>query len=439
MITNSTIAIPQLISRILVNVSNAINSSKSAVTNLLLQLKNVRNNTYDAAISAKANNTLPVLLAGSGDKLADDGKLLSKLYHVHSESPPTSKLAGKIALFNAKTPSPEPVIPPSSTLADSTLTPNAQTSSSISPDITSSTSSLGAPAVKPLVSNEIGSVTRVNSVENCKHIDDVEHMDNFELIDVECIDDFDCVDDFGEVDRQPDTTTLRTNPKAPESQTPPPRYPGPTADKTFYAEQVTRYIDGTLLHDVNHQGRAPWALRPLAAVCRWLGIHGVGQTNCVSCATAVADTLKQGVAYRAIPDLKGAKISEFEHFQDLGATLYPSPQQLFQRLVRDPKDINGILTIVRPKSWWRKLFSPVDGHACNIIKTGSVLHLVDSQKRIYVTLNMPVKNQANTVSGARSHTENHPVTRTGGSLTATPGAKALSATHPRTLYWAGSG
>ncbi|MEA9392024.1 toxin glutamine deamidase domain-containing protein [Acerihabitans sp. TG2] len=245
-------------------------------------------------------------------------------------------------------------------------------------------------------------MTHVDSVDHFKHIDDVE-----------CVDDFDRIDDVGDIDSHLGTTTLRCNPKAPEPQTPLPRYPGPAADKTVYAEHLTRYIEDKLLHDVNHQGRASWALRPLAAVCGWLGIHGVGQTNCVSCATAVADTLKQGVAYRAIPNLKGAKISEFEHAQHTEGKLYPSAHALLQQLVSDPKDINGILTIVRPKSWWRKIVSPVDGHACNLIKIGSALHLVDSQKRIHITVDIPMKNKTNAMFSAINPTTGHQTTHAG--------------------------
>ncbi|WP_413734187.1 hypothetical protein ACL2XP_17405 [Sodalis sp. RH21] len=172
-------------------------------------------------------------------------------------------------------------------------------------------------------------------------------------------------------------------------KSPPPVYPGAAAPKAQYAQALKTFITGSLLNEVNRAGRAPLWLRPFAAVCGWLGVHGVGQTNCMSCATAVADTVKQGMVHYAHPALRGGTHSQFATLRDAAGTLLSSSGELAARLLAERGDLNGVLTITRPRSWWRRVFSPVDGHACNLIKTGRTLHLLDTQKKIYVTVDIP--------------------------------------------------
>ncbi|NDL61875.1 toxin glutamine deamidase domain-containing protein [Acerihabitans arboris] len=183
------------------------------------------------------------------------------------------------------------------------------------------------------------------------------------------------------VDSLPVKTAYR-NPAQPKCARPP-RYPALPGENTVYAIRLKTYIRETVLNEVNPDGRPPLWLRPLAAVASWLGIHGVGQTNCLSCATAVADTLRQGVLHRADPHLRGGSPDEFATFGNVSRTLFDSTGELAGRLGQGG-DINAVLTLVRPR--WRRLFSPVAGHACNIIKTGDIIHLVDAQKKSYVTV-----------------------------------------------------
>ncbi|WP_413733126.1 toxin glutamine deamidase domain-containing protein [Sodalis sp. RH20] len=163
----------------------------------------------------------------------------------------------------------------------------------------------------------------------------------------------------------------------------PPEFRQSSGKNAIYNIRLETYIQDTLLTEVNHRGRPPFWLRPLATVASWLGFHGVGQTNCVSCATAVADTFKTGTLHGAIPDMRGGSLNTFETCQDVAMTRYDSVAQLADKL-KNCGDINAVVALRRPS--WYKLFSSVDGHAVNIVKVGDTLHLIDAQKKIHIPL-----------------------------------------------------
>ncbi|WP_413728661.1 toxin glutamine deamidase domain-containing protein [Sodalis sp. RH19] len=163
----------------------------------------------------------------------------------------------------------------------------------------------------------------------------------------------------------------------------PPEFRQSSGKNAIYNIRLETYIRDTLLMEVNHRGRPPFWLRPLATVASWLGFHGVGQTNCVSCATAVADTFKTGILHGAIPDMRGGSLNTFETCQDVAMTRYDSVAQLADKL-KNCGDINAVVALRRPS--WYKLFSSVDGHAVNIVKAGDTLHLIDAQKKIHILL-----------------------------------------------------
>jgi len=164
--------------------------------------------------------------------------------------------------------------------------------------------------------------------------------------------------------------------------------PVPSHRDSGYTGKLGNYIRNTLLPQINQQGKAPLLLRPLAAIASWSGYHGVGQTNCLSCAASVADTLKQGILHKAFPTLRGSSPFHFTTLQEAQnagrVRLLNSVDQLASYLMGDTGNLNVVLTINRPKAFWRRLFSSVDGHACNIIKTGNIIHLVDAQKKCYI-------------------------------------------------------
>lgn len=70
-----------------------------------------------------------------------------------------------------------------------------------------------------------------------------------------------------------------------------------------------KYVESYLLENVNRNGTAPLLLRPLAALLALFGIHGFGQKNCVSCATAVIDSLENDMPLIAVADLPEATVA----------------------------------------------------------------------------------------------------------------------------------
>ncbi|EOI6442929.1 TPA: toxin glutamine deamidase domain-containing protein [Yersinia enterocolitica] len=170
------------------------------------------------------------------------------------------------------------------------------------------------------------------------------------------------------------------------------------------------YLDAVLLKEVNRDGKAPLWLRPLAALLALLGIHGFGQTNCASCATAVAETLEKNDVYLAMPKLRGADVKgimglpvnsgkSFDErltklqqlkpedklltkLQQLKST--DDPLTILQQLKRED-ELNGVIVIHRPARWqW--LPGATQGHACNLIKfkDSNFIHFFDAQKKTYV-------------------------------------------------------
>ncbi|CFB70553.1 toxin glutamine deamidase domain-containing protein [Yersinia enterocolitica] len=171
-----------------------------------------------------------------------------------------------------------------------------------------------------------------------------------------------------------------------------------------------RYLSDYLLNRVNAEGKPPLLLRPLAALLALCGIHGFGQTNCASCATAVAETLEKNDVYLAMPKLRGADVKgimglpvnrgkSFDErltklqqlkpedklltkLQQLKST--DDPLTILQQLKLED-ELNGVIVIHRPARWqW--LPGATQGHACNLIKfkNSNLIHFLDVQKKAYV-------------------------------------------------------
>ncbi|HHL2501933.1 TPA: hypothetical protein ACQ301_004043 [Yersinia enterocolitica] len=139
-----------------------------------------------------------------------------------------------------------------------------------------------------------------------------------------------------------------------------------------------------LSNEVNRDGKAPLLLRPLAALLALFGIHGFGQTNCASCATAVIDTLENKCLYQALPELRGADVKG-----NMGGSTHEnkSVAELTTILKHYDRDeaLYGVLVIKRP-ALWSILPWMTEGHACNVIKFegSNFIHFLDAQKRTYV-------------------------------------------------------
>ncbi|EKN3561905.1 TPA: toxin glutamine deamidase domain-containing protein [Yersinia enterocolitica] len=146
-----------------------------------------------------------------------------------------------------------------------------------------------------------------------------------------------------------------------------------------------RYLSDYLLNCVNAEGKPPLLLRLLAALLALLGIHGFGQTNCVSCATAVVDTLTHNTLHRALPDLRGAGIAGNMEKQDPNGISTKD----FIDYLRDYKkqgNLYAVLAIHRP-AIQRLIPGATDGHACNLIKFegSNTFYFLDTQKRTYLS------------------------------------------------------
>lgn len=145
------------------------------------------------------------------------------------------------------------------------------------------------------------------------------------------------------------------------------------------------YLNAVLLKEVNRDGKAPLWLRPLAALLALFGIHGFGQTNCVSCATAVVDTLTHNTLHRALPDLRGAGIAGNMEKQDPNGISTKD----FIDYLRDYEkqgDLYAVLAIHRP-AIQRLIPGATQGHACNLIKFegSNTFYFLDTQKRTYLS------------------------------------------------------
>ncbi|CNJ00332.1 hypothetical protein [Yersinia bercovieri] len=148
-----------------------------------------------------------------------------------------------------------------------------------------------------------------------------------------------------------------------------------------YAGGKDRSLFDYLLNHVNSKGKPPLLLRPLAAFLTLFGIHGFGQTNCASCATAVAETFEKNVVHQAMPKLRGAGLMGIMNAptqRDLSVSTLIST---LEGLGKDD-ELNGVLAIHRPRRWqW--LPGATQGHACNVIKyhNEDFIHFVDTQKK----------------------------------------------------------
>ncbi|MFV8766204.1 hypothetical protein ACNSPB_03035 [Yersinia enterocolitica] len=151
-----------------------------------------------------------------------------------------------------------------------------------------------------------------------------------------------------------------------------------------FAGGKDRYLSDYLLNRVNAEGKPPLLLRPLAALLALCGIHGFGQTNCASCATAVAETLEKNDVYLAMPKLRGADVKGIMGLPvNRGKSFDERLTKLQQLKLED--ELNGVIVIHRPARWqW--LPGATQGHACNLIKfkNSNLIHFLDVQKKAYV-------------------------------------------------------
>ncbi|HEN3629506.1 TPA: hypothetical protein U5E35_002023 [Yersinia enterocolitica] len=179
------------------------------------------------------------------------------------------------------------------------------------------------------------------------------------------------------------------------------------------------YLANYLLDRVNSEGKPPLLLRPLAALLALFGIHGFGQTNCASCATAVAETLAKNDVYLAMPKLRGTDVKGImglpinsgvsvnepltkqqplkaedkllTKLQQLKST--DDPLTILQQLKRED-ELNGVIVIERPARWqW--LPGATQGHACNLIKfkDNNLIHFFDAQKKTHLSFDLSISQQ----------------------------------------------
>lgn len=151
-----------------------------------------------------------------------------------------------------------------------------------------------------------------------------------------------------------------------------------------FAGGKDRYLPDYLLNRVNVEGKPPLLLRPLAALLALCGIHGFGQTNCASCATAVAETLEKNDAYQAMSKLRGADVKGIMGLPVNRGDSFDELLIKLQQLKRED-ELNGVIVIHRPARWqW--LPGATQGHACNLIKfkDSNLTHFFDAQKKTYV-------------------------------------------------------
>ncbi|MGT3281978.1 toxin glutamine deamidase domain-containing protein [Yersinia enterocolitica] len=179
------------------------------------------------------------------------------------------------------------------------------------------------------------------------------------------------------------------------------------------------YLANYLLDRVNSEGKPPLLLRPLAALLALFGIHGFGQTNCASCATAVAETLAKNDVYLAMPKLRGTDVKGImglpinsgvsvnepltkqqplkaedkllTKLQQLKSTV--DPLTILQQLKRED-ELNGVIVIERPARWqW--LPGATQGHACNLIKfkDNNLIHFFDAQKKTHLSFDLSISQQ----------------------------------------------
>ncbi|MHA3357728.1 hypothetical protein ACX1HO_20925 [Yersinia enterocolitica] len=173
-----------------------------------------------------------------------------------------------------------------------------------------------------------------------------------------------------------------------------------------FAGGKDRYLSDYLLNRVNAEGKPPLLLRPLAALLALCGIHGFGQTNCASCATAVAETLESNVLHQAMPKLRGADVKgimglpvnsgesfdeRLTKLQQLKST--DDPLTILQQLKLED-ELNGVIVIHRPARWqW--LPGATQGHACNLIKfkDSNLIHFFDAQKKTHLSFDLSISQQ----------------------------------------------
>ncbi|WP_261373814.1 toxin glutamine deamidase domain-containing protein, partial [Yersinia massiliensis] len=166
-----------------------------------------------------------------------------------------------------------------------------------------------------------------------------------------------------------------------------------------YAFGKEAYFD-YLLTEVNREGKPPLFLRPIAALLALFGIHGFGQTNCASCATAVIDTFEQNKLYLALPTLRGADVKGnmgLPKDDEVGMSAAKLIAQL--ETYKPDSELYGVLVIHRP-TLWTMLPGATRGHACNVIKLkdSNILHFIDTQKRTHLSYDLTDLNDLSYMS-----------------------------------------
>ncbi|MBW5835138.1 toxin glutamine deamidase domain-containing protein [Yersinia enterocolitica] len=166
------------------------------------------------------------------------------------------------------------------------------------------------------------------------------------------------------------------------------------------------YLANYLLDRVNSEGKPPLLLRPLAALLALFGIHGFGQTNCASCATAVAETLAKNDVYLAMPKLRGTDVKGIMGLPINSGVSVNEPLTKQQPLKAEDKlltklqqlkredELNGVIVIERPARWqW--LPGATQGHACNLIKfkDNNLIHFFDAQKKTHLSFDLSISQQ----------------------------------------------
>ncbi|WP_080375817.1 toxin glutamine deamidase domain-containing protein [Yersinia bercovieri] len=155
-----------------------------------------------------------------------------------------------------------------------------------------------------------------------------------------------------------------------------------------YTKYPKKYFE-VLLKEVNRDGKPPFILRPLSYLLAKLGIHGFGQTNCASCATAVIDTLENNKLYRALPTLRGADVKGnmgLPVFGTEGGSVSVTSLITQLQQYKPDSELYGVLVIHRP-AWRTRLLGATKGHACNVIKfkDSDTIHFLDTQKKTYLS------------------------------------------------------
>ncbi|WP_241652289.1 hypothetical protein [Yersinia sp. 2105 StPb PI] len=126
----------------------------------------------------------------------------------------------------------------------------------------------------------------------------------------------------------------------------------------------------------------------MAALLALFGIHGFGQQNCISCATAVIDSLEKDIPLTALPNLRGASVADNMNIR-FHQGIFTEELIVQLSYYQKSDELNALLAINRP-AIMRMLPGATQGHACNLIKfkDSDVIHFLDTQKRTHFSCNL---------------------------------------------------